>query len=238
MLEARFGRQKTPREVLREHKRSLDRAIRELDRERMGMQRQEKMLVVEMKKLAKAGQMGSVKVMARDLVRCRQNVTKFYALRSSLQSVKMRIDTMRSQEAMTHALQGVTQALRGMNQRVNMPGMQRLMMEFERQNEYSEQVQEMAGETLDDAMAMSDEEEETEEVVAQVLDEIGIDMSGQLANANVPFGGGVQAVKGGSGEIPARRTAVAEGDLAGAGGGQPDPVDAELQARLDNLKRL
>jgi len=216
----------------------LDRAIRELDRERMGMQRQEKMLVVEMKKLAKAGQMGSVKVMARDLVRCRQNVTKFYALRSSLQSVKMRIDTMRSQEAMTHALQGVTQALRGMNQRVNMPGMQRLMMEFERQNEYSEQVQEMAGETLDDAMAMSDEEEETEEVVAQVLDEIGIDMSGQLANANVPLGGGAQAVKGGSGEIPARRTAVAEGDLAGAGGGQPDPVDAELQARLDNLKRL
>ena len=50
MLEALFGRQKTPREVLREHKRSLDRAIRELDRERMGMQRQEKMLVVEMKK--------------------------------------------------------------------------------------------------------------------------------------------------------------------------------------------
>lgn len=44
-------------ELLRENKRLLDRAIRELDRERNGLQMQEKKLVDEMKKNAKNGQM-------------------------------------------------------------------------------------------------------------------------------------------------------------------------------------
>ena len=35
----------------------LDRAIRELDRERMGLQTQEKKLILEIKKMAKEGQM-------------------------------------------------------------------------------------------------------------------------------------------------------------------------------------
>jgi membrane protein involved in colicin uptake len=49
-------RTKTPAEQLRENKRMIDRAIRELDRERVKMEMQEKKTVAEMKKLAKAGQ--------------------------------------------------------------------------------------------------------------------------------------------------------------------------------------
>ena len=47
---------KTPAERLRENKRMIDRSIRELDRERLKMEGQEKKTVAEMKKLAKAGQ--------------------------------------------------------------------------------------------------------------------------------------------------------------------------------------
>lgn len=44
-------------ELLRENKRMLDKAIRDLDRERVGLQTQEKKLVAEIKKTAKQGQM-------------------------------------------------------------------------------------------------------------------------------------------------------------------------------------
>lgn len=44
-------------ELLRENKRMLDKAIRELDRERMALQNQEKKTIAEIKKTAKAGQM-------------------------------------------------------------------------------------------------------------------------------------------------------------------------------------
>lgn len=46
-----------PAEMLRENKRMLDKAIRELDRERIGLQNQEKKTVAEIKKMAKEGQM-------------------------------------------------------------------------------------------------------------------------------------------------------------------------------------
>lgn len=63
-----FGKKKTPAELLRENKRMLDKAIRELDRERMGLQNQEKKTIAEIKKMAKEGQM------VRRLGSCTQTV--------------------------------------------------------------------------------------------------------------------------------------------------------------------
>lgn len=44
-------------ELLRENKRMLDKSIREIERERQGLQSQEKKLILEIKKSAKQGQM-------------------------------------------------------------------------------------------------------------------------------------------------------------------------------------
>lgn len=44
-------------ELLRENKRMLDRSIREIERERQGLQTQEKKVIAEIKKSAKQGQM-------------------------------------------------------------------------------------------------------------------------------------------------------------------------------------
>jgi charged multivesicular body protein 2A len=56
-LAALFGKSRTPAEQLRLHQRSLTRAIRDLDRERAKMEQQEKKLIMDIKKSAKAGQM-------------------------------------------------------------------------------------------------------------------------------------------------------------------------------------
>ena len=49
--------ERPPPELLRENKRMLDKAVRDLDRERAGLQSQEKKLIVEIKKMAKENQM-------------------------------------------------------------------------------------------------------------------------------------------------------------------------------------
>lgn len=87
-----LGKKKTLKEQLRENKREINRAIRELDRERTNLQMQEKKLIIEIKKMAKEGQIASVKIMAKDLVRTRQHVTKFYTMRSQLQAVSLRLE--------------------------------------------------------------------------------------------------------------------------------------------------
>ncbi|KAG8803499.1 ESCRT-III subunit protein did4 [Serendipita sp. 400] len=57
LLETLFGRTVTPAERLRQHQRALAKAQRELDRERTKLEQQEKKLVADIKKSAKAGQM-------------------------------------------------------------------------------------------------------------------------------------------------------------------------------------
>ena len=105
------GKKKTLKEQLRENKREINRAVRELDRERTNLQMQEKKLILEIKKMAKENQIQSVKIMAKDLVRTRTHINKFYTMRSQLQAVSLRLETAKSAEAMTSALQNTTKVI-------------------------------------------------------------------------------------------------------------------------------
>jgi hypothetical protein len=73
-------------------------------------------------------------------------------------------------------MKGATMALGSMNKSMNLPQLQRIAMEFERENDIMEQRQEMMDDAVDDAMDVG-VEEEGDEVVEQVLEEIGIDLS-------------------------------------------------------------
>lgn len=48
------------------------------------------------------------KVMAKDLVRTRRYVQKFYQMRTQLQAVGLRIQTLRSNQQMADAMRGAT----------------------------------------------------------------------------------------------------------------------------------
>jgi len=58
-MEWLFGRQTTPEEMLRKNNRALERAVRDLDRERARMEQREKRIIADIKKMAKNGQMVS-----------------------------------------------------------------------------------------------------------------------------------------------------------------------------------
>jgi charged multivesicular body protein 2A len=60
-----FGSEKPLKEVLRENKRLINRGVRELDREKISLEREEKRLIMDIKKAAREGQMQSVKIMAK-----------------------------------------------------------------------------------------------------------------------------------------------------------------------------
>lgn len=64
----------TPAERLRKNQRLLDKAIREIDQQKVKLERQEKQLVGQIKQSAQKGQMGAAKIQAKDLVRTRRSV--------------------------------------------------------------------------------------------------------------------------------------------------------------------
>eukprot|EP00802_Teleaulax_amphioxeia_P024596 Tamp_25315.p1 GENE.Tamp_25315~~Tamp_25315.p1 ORF type:complete len:295 (+),score=83.33 Tamp_25315:100-885(+) len=204
------GKQKTPAELMKEYKRNIDRSVREIEREKTKLQQQEKKIIVEIKKMAKDGQMAVVKTMAKDLVRTRAQVTKFYQMKCQMQAVGLKLQTIKSTQSMTEAMKGATKAMKGMNAKVNAPAMAKILKEFEKESSIMDDKQEMMDETIDEAFEADDEETQIEEVVGQVLAEIGIDLNGELC---APSAGGAATAK------------VGEADL-----------DDELDARLRALK--
>eukprot|EP00033_Pygsuia_biforma_P002453 GCRY01002721.1.p1 GENE.GCRY01002721.1~~GCRY01002721.1.p1 ORF type:complete len:212 (+),score=49.72 GCRY01002721.1:161-796(+) len=193
-----FGKKKTPQEMLRENQRALNKSIRELDRERMNLQRQEKKIVMDIKKSAKEGQMAAAKIMAKDLVRTRGYIQKFYRMRTQLQTVSLKMQTMKSNTSMAQAMAGVTRAMHQMNSQMNMPAMQRIMFEFEKQSEMMDMKEDMMNDAIDDAVDddLSENEDEAAELILnQVLDEANINISTQLvdtpASATPAQGSGV-----------------------------------------------
>jgi len=217
-----FGKRKTPQELLRQNQRALNKAMRELDRERQRMEMSEKTIIANIKKAAKAGQMDSVRIMAKDLVRTRQYIKKFVMMKANIQAVSLKVQTLKSQDAMAQAMKGVTQAMKSMNTQLNLPQIQKIMNEFEKQADMMDMKEEMMGEAIDDAMGEAGEEEETEAVVQQVLDELGIQMSeefGKLPTASDSLA-----------------TSTKEPSKQAVAAGVSDP-DADLMARLENLRR-
>lgn len=110
-----------------------------------------------------------------------------------------------------------------MNRSMNLPSLQRIAMEFEKENDIMDQRQEMMDDAIDDSMEM-DDEEESEEIVNQVFDEIGIDLNQALGNTP-------------SGIVSANGVASENGKVAQAVGSGGASGDDDLQARLDSLRR-
>lgn len=99
--------------------------------------------------------------MAKDLVKLRRSVDKMAKMKTQLQAVNLRLQTLKSQSAMASAMKGVTQvcrfplvwhtnhqkALVSMNRKIDLPAMQKIMMEFERQTDIMEAKEEIIADT-------------------------------------------------------------------------------------------
>ena len=90
--------------------------------------------------------------MAKDLVRTRRYVQKFYAMRTQLQAVGLRIQTLRSNEQMATAMRGATRAMGAMNRGLNLPAIQRIMTEFEKESSMMDMKEEMMSDAVDEVM--------------------------------------------------------------------------------------
>ncbi|XP_058984484.1 charged multivesicular body protein 2a-like [Musca domestica] len=241
-----FGKKISPDEMLRKNQRALNKAMRDLDRERMKMEQQEKKIIADIKKMAKEGQMDAVKIMAKDLVRTRRYVKKFMLMKANIQAVSLKIQTLKSQNTMAEAMKGVTKAMQNMNRQMNLPQIQKILHDFEKQSEIMDMKEEMINDAMDDAMEAEGDEEETDAVVAQVLDELGLQLGEQLGD--LPTASGSLSIAGGSKTTPTAIAAGAAGGptssggnggaTGGSGGSTPmSGADADLQARLDKLRR-
>lgn len=222
LFEWAFGKRLTPQERLRKNQRALEKTQRELGRETTKLQSQEKKLILDIKKLAKSGQMASAKVQAKDLVRTRGYIVKFTQMQAKLQAILLRIQSVRSNQQMATSMRDATMMLLGMNKLMNLPQLSRIAQQFAKENDMMDQKQEFMDDAIDDAMGLDEdglgEEDQADEILTKVLDEIGVDLNANLKDT--PSNIAVEEVQ------PSR--------VAQAVGANDED---DLQARLDSLKK-
>jgi len=67
-----------------------------------------------------------------------------------------------------------------MNKQINLPQINKIMMNFEKESELMDIKEDMVNDAIDNVMEEEDEEEESENIVNQIFDEIGISLNQEV----------------------------------------------------------
>ncbi|KAM9299100.1 charged multivesicular body protein 2a-like [Gastrophryne carolinensis] len=167
---------KAQEEMLHQNQPALSRATSELDRERQKLEQQEqqeKKVIADITMVAKQEQMDAVKSKVKDPVRTRHYLKKFIMMHANTQAESLKSQTLKSNDSMAQAMKEVTKAMATMNRQL------KIQMEFEKQSEIMDMKEEMMNDAIDDAMG--DEDDETDAVVSQALDELGLTLTDELS---------------------------------------------------------
>jgi len=71
--------------------------------------------------------------------------------------------------------------MKAMNKQINLPQINKIMMNFEKESELMDIKEEMMNDAIDNVMEEEDDEEESENIVNQIFDEIGISLNQEVS---------------------------------------------------------
>jgi charged multivesicular body protein 2A len=179
------------------------------------LRREEQKAAVEMKRLAKQGQKGAVKQMARDVVRLRKSQERFLKLRSDVESLNSAMTNAAATQKLQLAMKNVSKTMALVSNQIKLPELQESLRKYQMEAQKMEMNQEMMDDAMDNALEHDDDEED--ELVEKVLEEIGLDITGALVDA------------------PKKK--ITQQDAADEKEEMDEPEMHQLRARLDNLRR-
>merc|ERR1719412_2420543 len=165
---------------MRANEKELRKVGRDVERDRHKLEREEKNLEMEIKKAAKAGNKQVCTVLAKQLVQLRKQKTRSYAAGSRIQATSSMAKGMAANVKMAETMGATTKVMGDMNKMMNPQAIAKTMQDFEVANTKMGMTEEIMNDALDDILTESGDEEEQDAIVAQVLDEIGIEMSGKV----------------------------------------------------------
>ncbi|KAH7728696.1 Protein C01A2.4 [Aphelenchoides avenae] len=173
-----FFKKEDPKEQAKQSQREMRKVNRDLGTDLRQLERKEKELELEIKKLAKAGQKEACAVLAKQLVQLRKAKAKNMGMAANVTSVGAKTRAMSSMNTMANAMGSSTQAMKAVDKAMPMEKFAQTMREFDQANTRMDMRSEIIDETLDSMLEVDEAEEDM--IIDQVLDEIGIETKAQL----------------------------------------------------------
>ncbi|KAM1153806.1 hypothetical protein ACFX2I_036184 [Malus domestica] len=249
-----FKKKTSPKEALRESKREMSVATRGIEREIASLQLEERKLVAEIKKTAKTGNEASLffclsylflaatKILARQLVRLRQQITNLQGSRAQIRGVGTHTQALYASTSISTGMKGATKAMVAMNKQMAPAKQVKVIREFQKNAAQMDMTIEMMSESIDETLDKDEAEEETEELTNQVLDEIGVDIASQLSSApkgRIASRNTVNVAPRNAENVASRNAEnVAPKNAANVVNSSESPDVEDLEKRLASLRRL
>eukprot|EP01025_Chloroclados_australasicus_P054206 TRINITY_DN6420_c1_g3_i1.p1 TRINITY_DN6420_c1_g3~~TRINITY_DN6420_c1_g3_i1.p1 ORF type:complete len:210 (-),score=43.85 TRINITY_DN6420_c1_g3_i1:176-805(-) len=167
-----FQKKKTVKEEVKEATRTNKRSERELDRELANLDREEKKLIQDMKVEAKKNP-AAARILAKQLVKLRDNRVRLQKAKGQISGVSAAMKVNSVMYTTANTMSNSAAAMGKVNDSIGASRMQQNMMEFAKQNHQMSKMEDMLDSTMDDVFAV--DEDAADDLVNQVLDEIGID---------------------------------------------------------------
>ncbi|KAM9346993.1 charged multivesicular body protein 2Ba [Symphorus nematophorus] len=180
---ASLFKKKTAEDLIKEQGKELRVTQRHIARDRAALEKQEKQLEAEIKKMAKTGNREACKILAKQLVGVRKQRNRTYAVSSKVTSMSTQTKVMNSQMKMAGAMASTAKTMQAVNKKMDPQKTLKTMQDFQKENMKMDMTEEMINDTLDEIFDESGDEEESQDIVNQVLDEIGIEISGKMVRA-------------------------------------------------------
>ncbi|RVX04835.1 Vacuolar protein sorting-associated protein 2-like 2 [Vitis vinifera] len=125
----------------------------------------------------------ATRILARQLVRLRQQITNLQGSRAQIRGVATHTQALYASTSISTGMKGATKAMVAMNKQMAPAKQVKVIKEFQKQSAQMDMTIEMMSESIDETLDKDEAEEETEELTNQVLDEIGVDIASQLSSA-------------------------------------------------------
>ncbi|XP_029493977.1 charged multivesicular body protein 2b [Oncorhynchus nerka] len=180
---ASLFKKKTVDDIIKEQTKELRGTQRQITRDRAALEKQEKQMEMEIKKMAKSGNREACKILAKQLVQLRKQKNRTYAVSSKVTSMSTQTKVMNSQMKMAGAMSATAKTMQAVNKKMDPQKTLQTMQDFQKENMKMGMTEDMINDTLDEIFDESGDEEESQDIVNQVLDEIGIEISGKMVRA-------------------------------------------------------
>lgn len=150
-------------------------SVRASEREILRLDRDEKVLLTQLKKCGSTQQIETARLKAKELVRLRAHRMRLTGLKAGLSGLSQQLGEVGTSHKIQEALGKTTEMLQRLNGQLSLVSTQRLMKEFDRQTNEMSAKQEIVNDALESTFEGDNEVAETESAVLQVLEEAGLE---------------------------------------------------------------
>ena len=135
------------------------------------------------KDAAKRGDVGTAKMLAKEVVRSRKAVSKLHTSKATMNSVVMQMENQMAQQKVTGHMQKSTEVMKMMSKLVKVSEVQDTMLALQKEMCKAGVIEEMVDDAMD-ALDDDDAEDEADDAVAKVFEELAIEATGDMASAS------------------------------------------------------